>query len=147
MFLITKQLPEGQTFLCAHPHCTCRIQEKKPIRLGSILKRMSKAQDKANLHLPNPVPLKVKLPPPVVPLFVPTELEIMPPSYEKPKVIDQPSSPAVTASTMLPAMPPLVLHTADESDTQSVACVADLPVCPLQLYLRKSKNTRDHIFS
>ena len=104
-----------------------------------------------HLLVPKSAPLTVRLPPPVLPSFVPATLDAMLPSNDTLSVNDPPRPPAVTANTMLPSTPPLVLHTADVSDTHTVACMPDCPVRPRPLYLHtshkhNSQDIRQNIF-
>ncbi len=88
-----------------------------------------------HLLVPKSAPLTLTLPPPVLPSFAPATLDDIRPSNDKHAVRDPARTPALIATTMLPSNPPLILHTADESDTHTVACKLDCPARPRQLYL------------
>ena len=100
-----------------------------------------KTQRDTNLLAPKSAPLTLRLPPPVLPSFVPATLDAMLPSNDTLSVRDPTRPPAVTANTMLPSTPLLVLHTADVSDTHTVACMPDCPVRPRPLYLHNAHKT------
>ena len=87
--------------------------------------RPKELQSDPHLLAPKSAPLTLTLPPPVLPALVPAALDAMLPSNDRLSVTDPPRPPAVTASTMLPSTPPLHLHTADVSDTHTVACAPD----------------------
>ena len=101
-----------------------------------------KMRNPNHLLVPKSAPLTVTLPPPVRPSLVPATLDAMLPSKDRLSVSDPPRPPAVTASTMLPSAPPLALHTADVSDTHSVACIPECPARPRPLYLHPSHRTQ-----
>ncbi len=88
-----------------------------------------------HLLVPKSAPLTLTLPPPVLPSFAPATLDVIRPSNDKLADRDPARPPALIATTMLPSNPPLILHTADESDTHTVACKPDCPARPCQLYL------------
>jgi hypothetical protein len=102
------------------------------------------------LHLlvPKSAPLTLTLPPPVLPSFVPATLDAIRPSNDTLSVRDPARPPALIATIMLPSTPPLILHTADVSDTHAVASMPDCPARPCPLYLQPSPapapNTQIH---
>ena len=78
----------------------------------------------------------------MLPSFVPATLDAMLPSNDTLSVRDPARPPALIATTMLPSAPPLILHTADVSDTHAVASMPDCPARPCPLYLHPSHRPR-----